>query len=132
MGALTIDEAVRTGMVWVYGCVFVGFAIPLVGIGALDSIGFYDRASGEAGLAAVLGLLATAFFTSWIAWSWQVPKWRLWAYRRVDDIEALKLAAVGVGLIWPEGHIFERTELRSEEQVQELRRLERESRTRRR
>lgn len=50
---------------------------------------------------------------AWTWWSFNVPRWRVWAYRRVDDITALKRTAISVGLIWPAGSWFEKTEIRS-------------------
>lgn len=48
---------------------------------------------------------------AWLWWSISVPRWRLWAYTRVEDLDALHQAAVSAGLLWPEGHFFERTEI---------------------
>ena len=62
------------------------------------------------GLAPVLLFIALA----WGWWSFAVPRWRLWAYERVGDISELKRRAVAVGLTWPDGHIFEKTEFKSE------------------
>jgi hypothetical protein len=60
----------------------------------------------------------------WLAWSILVPRWRLWAYEQVDDIEALKREAVAAQLTWPEGHWLERTEIASRQLRHELRQLE--------
>ncbi len=70
-------------------------------------------------IAAVLSPL-----TGWIWWSVAVPKWKLWAYSRVDDVQALKMAAIGDRLIWPDGHIFGKTELCSKATRLEILRLE--------
>ena len=61
----------------------------------------------------------------WIWWAYAVPRWRLWAYERVQNIAKLKVRAVQVGLTWPDGHRFERTEFRSESDTLKLRELER-------
>ena len=53
------------------------------------------------------------FIAAWLWWSVQVPKWRLWAYERVDDIPELKRRAIEAQLIWPDGSIFSRTEIKS-------------------
>ena len=57
--------------------------------------------------------VVSGFILAWTWWSVMVPKWRLWAYRRVDDIFQLKAKAVEVGLTWPDGHFFEQTEIKS-------------------
>ena len=127
---MSVRRAILVGMIWVNGTVLVGMAIPWLAIGVVGSLGFPDRLSGEAGLIVVVGLLVAALPSAWIGWSIQVPRWRLWAYRRVADIEALKLAAISANLIWPEGHFFERTEFRSRDQIAEMSRLEMASKNR--
>ena len=58
-------------------------------------------------ISAVLG-----FVLGWTWWSFSVPKWRFWALRRVGDSDRLQDLSVAVGLSWPEGHYFEKTEFR--------------------
>ena len=48
----------------------------------------------------------------WMWWSFAAPRWRLWAYQRVTDLEQLERLAVAEKLIWPHAHLFTRTELR--------------------
>lgn len=69
--------------------------------------------------------MAAGFVIAWLWWSVMVPRWRLWAYERVDDIAELKRAAVAVGLIWPDGWILERTEIKSKAHAARERELER-------
>ena len=66
----------------------------------------------------------SGFVLAWLAWSVLIPPWRLWAYRRVESIEALKAHAVVAQLLWPEGHIFQRTELASARVWREISALE--------
>lgn len=61
---------------------------------------------------------------AWLWWSLSIPKWRLWSYQRVDDIAQLKARAVGVGLTWPDNHLFERTEIKSRAHAQMERELD--------
>jgi hypothetical protein len=67
-------------------------------------------------LAVKIGLAVLSFLIGLAAacllWAWLVPLWRLWAYERVDDFDALEEAAVDADLIWPRGHSFERFEIR--------------------
>lgn len=55
----------------------------------------------------VLGIIA-----SWAWWSVAAPRWRLWAYQRVEDLELLERLAVADKLVWPSTHPFTRTEFR--------------------
>ncbi len=57
--------------------------------------------------------LILAFLLGWLWWSLCVPRWRLWAYRRVASTSALQRWALGVGLVWPRGSLPERTEIKS-------------------
>jgi hypothetical protein len=61
---------------------------------------------------------------SWLIWSIQVPRWRLWAYRQVDDLDELKREAVMKQIIWPEGSFFEKTEIASQKVREEILRLQ--------
>jgi hypothetical protein len=79
---------------------------------------------GAAGAAWFLPTFLIAFLGGWLVWSIQIPKWRLWAYERVDDIAALKALAVATQLIWPEGSFFARTEIASAETWSKIRALE--------
>ena len=52
-------------------------------------------------------------------WSREVPKWRIWALRNVDNWPELERRAIEGKLIWPRGNIFEKTEIKTAE-VHEL------------
>jgi len=73
----------------------------------------------------VIVLFCGCFVAAWLWWSVQVPKWRLWAYERVDDIPELKRRAIEAQLIWPDGSIFSRTEIKSVAHAARERELER-------
>lgn len=51
----------------------------------------------------------------WIYWSFKITKWRIWAFENVDDVYELKRRAIAAKLIWPDGNIFEKTEIRTAE-----------------
>ena len=74
-----------------------------------------SHGAGFRGLWLLGGALLGGFLMSWLVWSIGVPRWRLWAYQRVSNIQILKCEAEAARLLWPEGHIFERTELASKE-----------------
>jgi hypothetical protein len=59
-----------------------------------------------------LGLTWGAPIIAWIWWSYATPRWRAWALRRGVDPDELQRIAEAEKLVWPEGHIFERTEFR--------------------
>jgi len=122
-----VEAAVGVGFIWVNGVAMAGGSLPFAALALLlpnktqfsilDAMGIWAVIL----VPVVMGGVFLVF--SWLAWSSQITVWRLWAYRRVDDVAALKAAATG-SLIWPDGHLFERTEFRSRDQVEELYRLE--------
>src|SRR5687767_3115341 len=56
--------------------------------------------------------LSIGFFVGWGWWSYTIPRWRRWALKRGAPAEKLQKLAVAVGLTWPKGWIFEKTEFR--------------------
>jgi hypothetical protein len=85
------------------------------------------------GLTEMTVAAAVTFFVcwplAWLAWSLLTPRWRLWAYERVENIEELKRLAVERRLTWPDGHIFGKTEIVSRSMREKLRSLEDEKQT---
>ena len=106
---MSIARAIWIGLLIVNGPVLILLCAPLVAFGYAVDHGLVPRSLNWIGLFAFLG----GFVAAWLWWSLSVPKWRLWAYERVSDISKLKEWAVAVGLTWPEGHIFSRTEIKS-------------------
>jgi hypothetical protein len=79
---------------------------------------------GYEGMKWFIPTFVTGFVGSWLVWSIQVPRWRLWAYRRVKNISHLKARAAESQLIWSDGSIFQKTEIMSRSVREELLRLE--------
>ena len=118
---LTPAQAAARGHFLVNGCVMLAmFGLPALSDGAVLALGFdSERAMAAAGAAFVV-----SWPLAWLTWSLLVPRWRVWAYERVEDLDQLKMNAVSVNLIWPEGHFFERTEIRTAKQRQRINELE--------
>lgn len=118
---MTARCAAGIGLLWVNGSVLaayvLGFAI-LAWVFSTQEI-LIERL-GPWSLLLILPVLVAP----WLIWSLQVTRWRLWAYRKVQDLEALRAEAVALSVIWPKGHLFEKTELRTRNQKLELERLE--------
>ncbi len=96
---------------------------PWLGYAVLGEFGVVPT-YGFAGLVWFLPIFLAGFVAGWLVWSVQVPRWRLWAYARVESIQELKEMAVSSQLIWPEGHFFEKTEIAPRWLRDELRALE--------
>ena len=118
---MTPDKAVSRGVLVVNGSVkLVMFGAPAA---AYDIARFMGVDSSSAYGVAFLAFVA-CWPLAWLTWSLLVPRWRFWAYNRVDNIDELKAQGVAAGLIWREGHFFERTEIRTPDQRRRLRELE--------
>jgi hypothetical protein len=54
-------------------------------------------------------------FLGWTWWSFTIARWRKWAINHGAPPNRLQKWAVIVGLTWPKGWIFEKTEIRPDE-----------------
>lgn len=69
-------------------------------------------------------LIIMGFISSWLVWSINVNKWKVWAFENVRNVHELKRKAIEEKLIWPDGSWFEKTEFKNNEQKQKLKYLE--------
>jgi hypothetical protein len=83
-----------------------------------------NRQSGFIAGPLLICLFLLGISLAWLWWSVMVPRWRIWAWSRVADTDDLRERAVRTGLIWPEGHVLERTEFRDAATKRVLRELE--------
>ena len=120
---VTLSEAIRRAFWTVKLPSLAMFFLPLGACVVLARWGAIPNV-GWAGLKWFFPAFALSFLGSWLVWSVQIPRWRLWAYQRVDDIGLLKQFAVERQYIWPEGSFFEKTELMSHSVRSQLRALE--------
>ena len=64
------------------------------------------------------------FIIAWLVWSFMITKWRIWAFKNVRNVHELKKRAIEEKLIWRDGKIFEKTEIRSSSDKKKLKELE--------
>lgn len=126
---ISIPYAIVAGLIWVNGPVLVFLigtpALVMFGTTVLcETSSIEGNLKGFIALASILPSFVLGFVAAWTWWSFNIPKWRLWAYERVSDVETLKGWAVAVGLTWPDGHIFEKTEIKSEQHRRRERELD--------
>ncbi len=100
--ALSIAKAINKGHIMVNLPVF----LIMVGFPSLLHLLGLDKKIVL--VAAIIGVIM-----AWFIWSIVITKWKIWAFERIENIEELKRRAIDEKLIWPDGHIFERTEIRS-------------------
>jgi len=72
-----------------------------------------------------LGGIVGGFVLGWLYWSFAITYWRIWAFENVRNVQDLKRQAVRAKVIWPDGSWLEKTEIRSHEQRETLRKLQR-------
>jgi hypothetical protein len=106
---VSISKAIWLGWLVVNGPVLLLSCGPFFVFDYLIKSGVISRSYNWAGFL----IITLDFVLAWLWWSLSVPKWRLWAYQRVDDIATLKDRAVAVRLTWPDNHFFSRTEIKS-------------------
>ena len=54
-----------------------------------------------------------SFILAWLYWSVMITKWRLWAFDNVRNVHELKKRAILEKLIWKDGSVFEKMEIRN-------------------
>ena len=113
------------GWFWISGLAVGGMGLLIAGLMALDSSGVLILPRDETGVLVIAALLfpATVLIGRTI-WIFQLTRWRLWAYPRVDDLVDLKRRARRIGLIPRDGSWLERLEPRTTSQRDELRRYD--------
>jgi hypothetical protein len=105
---LTPQEAVDAAAWQVNGPVLLLMFSPAL---AVLFVGLMSAAP-PASLWPIAGMvLIPSWLFAWLAWAILTPRWRLWAYERVDDLDELKRIALADRVLWPDGHIIHRSEL---------------------
>jgi hypothetical protein len=51
------------------------------------------------------------FVASWLYWSFAITRWRVWAFDNVRNVHQLKKRAISEKLIWPDGSLWNKTEI---------------------
>lgn len=74
-----------------------------------------------AGLSYLIAFIV-CFVLAWLYWSYKIVKWRIWAFEntRESDWITLRQKAVEQQLIWSKGSIFEKTEIRSKKEREQI------------
>jgi len=137
---ISIDRAVWIGTAWVnlpvLACFVFGYGGLILAARAFhisfyldEMFEFVRKHLGTFGSVVVtVVFLVGPFVAAWTWWSFNVPKWRLWAMARTEDWDELERRAIEAGLIWDEtttmGRLFSRTEIWSKGDRELLRHLE--------
>lgn len=114
---ITVDKAIMRGHLIVNVPVFIAImgcpalAVYLSELNLIPGWGI--------GIAFLIG-----FVLAWLIWSFMITKWRVWAFENVRNVHELKKRAIQEKLIWNDGNIFEKTEIRNYEDKRKLNKLE--------
>ena len=104
---ITVDKAISKGHLMVNGpVIIIMIGLPAISI-YLNSTETIP--SWGIGVGIVLG-----FIGAWATWSFMITKWRIWAFKNVRNVHELKRRAIEEKLIWGDGSVFEKTEIRTD------------------
>ena len=115
---VSVDKAIKRGHL----IVNVPVMITLIGCPALAL--YLSKQNLIPGWGIAVGFVI-GFLFAWLIWSYMITKWRVWAFENVRNVHELKKRAIQEKLIWADGNIFEKTEIRNWEDKQKLKKLER-------
>ena len=113
---ISVNKAINIGHIIVNVPVF----ICIIGIPALSFYLSNQNLIPKWGIGIVFVL---GFVVAWLVWSFMITKWRIWAFENVRNVHELKQRAIQEKLIWNDGNIFEKTEIRTLEDKKELKKL---------
>ncbi|MHA3047819.1 hypothetical protein JSO59_010755 [Riemerella anatipestifer] len=114
---ITVDKAIKRGHLIVNVPVFIAiFGCPALAL-------YLSEQNLIPGWGIGIGFLI-GFALAWLIWSFMITKWRIWAFENVRNVHELKKRAIQEKLIWNDGSIFEKTEIRNTEDKSRLKKLE--------
>lgn len=118
---MTKEEEIEFNKALNYGQFFINFPVMIVMFGLMGLSWYLNTIGLISKLIMIVGFVIS-FILAWIVWSLSIAKWRIWAFEKIDEKfhYILKKEAIKAKLIWPDGHIFEKTEIRSESQKRKI------------
>ena len=106
---MNLRKLINKGLITVYGPL-VSFVITSGFIANWIATNFLKSEKAEF---IVMISVILAICIGWVWWSYKIVKWKFWAFSQINTEKSneLYLMAVGVGLIWPAGSVFNKTEI---------------------
>lgn len=114
---ISVDKAIKRGHLIVNVPVFL-FII------GCPSLAFYLLKQNLIPVWGMVIAIPIGFILAWFIWSFMITKWRIWAFENVRNVNELKKRAIQEKLIWNDRSIFEKTEIRTHEDNEQLKNLE--------
>ncbi len=114
---MTRKEEIELNNVLNKGQFFINFPVMFVMFGCIGLFYYLNKIDLISRPIMLIGFVIS-FILGWLVWSLFIAKWRIWAFEKIDEKfhAILKNEAIQAKLIWPDGHIFEKTEIRTVEQ----------------
>lgn len=114
----TINEVLRKGQNSVNVPVTIMLVVIPVSLIYISPLVFSEE---YVDLVMIIGLII-GIVLAWLWWSYKIVKWRIWAFENTkkSDWIQLKQRAIIQGLIWSDGSIFEKTEIRSKSEKDKI------------
>jgi len=117
-GNVTVEEAISKGKIkLVY--------LPMILILSFIGLGIYLKSIGIVENWMIAVFVVGGILLAWLAWSYLVVEWKIWAFENVRNVHDLKRKAIQRNLIWKDESWFNKTEIINYEQKQKLKLLER-------
>ncbi|GIZ07335.1 hypothetical protein [Flavobacterium sp. UMI-01] len=114
---MTREEEIKLNKVLNKGQIFINFPVIIVMFSFIGIFYYLNKIELISRPIMLVGFVIS-FLLGWLVWSLFIAKWRIWAFEKIDEKfhAILKEEAIKTKLIWPDGHIFEKTEIRTTEQ----------------
>ncbi|HEY4628087.1 MAG TPA: hypothetical protein VIH02_02260 [Flavobacterium sp.] len=111
------EEEIEFNKVLNKGQLFINFPVMIVMFGFMWISYYLNKIEFISKQIMIIGFVIS-FILGWLVWSFSIAKWRIWAFEKIDEKfhNELKNEAIKAKLIWADGHVFEKTEIRNKEQ----------------
>jgi disulfide bond formation protein DsbB len=100
---VTVDEAIKKGHQMVTNPVVILMFVILF-------LSTYLAISQDIWWMWPVGIISCATIP-WLYWSIRITQWKIWAFKNVRNVHELERRAVREKLLWPDGSIFNKTEI---------------------
>ena len=106
---MKLSKLINKGLITVYGPL-VSFVIIC---GFVANVTAKNKFKIDEPIIIVALTVFFAIIVGWSWWSYRIVKWKCWAFSQIDSADSVKLytRAIEVGLIWPKGSVFNKTEI---------------------
>ena len=114
---VTVQQAISKGKLKL---VYLPLILVFVSIG----VGFYLQFMKFFEVWIIAVSILVGFVLAWLAWSYFVVEWKIWAFENVRNVHELKRKAIQNNLIWKDDSWFNKTEIINYDQKQKLKLLD--------